>query len=267
MHLINFFKDELVKAQARVDNLTGILAKLGKGGYEEETIASKLFEAVSGARGSKSSTRKPGRPTKVAAGAAAITKKEDAKDAKKTRVSPKVKKPRGSSAKASKAASASPSKATTKEVSSGQAPAKPLGAEAKAKAKAKASAAKKKTKAQPKPKPSGKKTVTRPALKKLVGGESISWSNFVLDTLASEATPLLWSQLADRAIVTFGIDAASTKKTKMVVAGVLTKLLNTDKKIVQQKVPGSRGKYYCLPSWFSDGGELKEEYLGRISKP
>jgi hypothetical protein len=97
-------------------------------------------------------------------------------------------------------------------------------------------------------------------LKRGTGKSKVKWNDFVMDTLKRLNAPSLSSNIAAEAVYKFKTPQADIGRVKLVISGALSKLVNTEKKLLTQKIPGSREKLYGLREWFNDKGELLPEY-------
>jgi hypothetical protein len=97
-------------------------------------------------------------------------------------------------------------------------------------------------------------------LKKGVGKNKVKWNDFVINTLTKLNTPSLSSQITAEAVSKFKTPQSDLSRVRLVISGALSKLVNSEKKLLTQRVPGSREKLYGLREWFNEQGELLPEY-------
>ncbi|PKP39058.1 MAG: hypothetical protein CVT98_03495 [Bacteroidetes bacterium HGW-Bacteroidetes-15] len=98
------------------------------------------------------------------------------------------------------------------------------------------------------------------AIKKGVGKKKVKWNDFIIDFLAKRNMPQLSSDITKEAVTHFKIKESNVPRVRLVISGVLSKLVSTDKKLKTQKQVGSREKLYGLNDWFNEEGNLLPNY-------
>ncbi|MDD3568040.1 MAG: hypothetical protein PHT92_06525 [Bacteroidales bacterium] len=117
---------------------------------------------------------------------------------------------------------------------------------------------------------SGKRKATtrirKPIVDKGRGKDKVKWNDFVLRAISDKKSPSLSSEIYDLALKEFKVSQDDAPKVKRVISGALSKLVTMEKKLQTQKLPNSREKWYGLPEWFDEKGELKPEFAVGESK-
>lgn len=98
------------------------------------------------------------------------------------------------------------------------------------------------------------------AIKKGVGKKKVKWNDFIIDFLTKRNMPQLSSDITKEAVTHFKIKESNIPRVRLVISGVLSKLVSTDKKLKTQKQEGSREKLYGLNDWFNEEGNLLPSY-------
>jgi len=227
-HLREFYEFELEKAKNRIASLTSVLSKLGEVSPSQEDEISKLLGA----------TITPNKKTS----------KPVVKKVGKRGRPPKVK---------AESTIATPAEKVTKTAGT----AKRGGA-----SKKKTPVTKVQLAANKQQKPVAKKMATkRKPLKKGRGSKKMKWNEIVVDVIKNADTLLDMNSIAQKASEKLKMTEANFDRVKSSIATTLTKLAKTDKKLMVHKKAGSRARFYALPQWHSDSGELLPEYKKKMS--
>ncbi|MDX9769777.1 MAG: hypothetical protein RBT19_05400 [Tenuifilaceae bacterium] len=106
----------------------------------------------------------------------------------------------------------------------------------------------------------------KPIVDKGRGKDKVKWNDFVIKAISDKKSPSLSSEIYELALKEFKVPQSDAPKVKRVISGALSKLVTMEKKLQTQKLPNSREKWYGLPGWFNEKGELKPEFAARESK-
>ena len=101
--------------------------------------------------------------------------------------------------------------------------------------------------------------VSKP-IKKSTRGKAIKWNDFIINEFNSKRTVALSSDLVKEAVDKLKVKEQDVPRVKQVISGMLSKLVNADKLLKAQKIPGSREKLYGLTEWFDEKGILLPEF-------
>jgi len=103
--------------------------------------------------------------------------------------------------------------------------------------------------------------------KKGKAGRSSIWGKYILQHLTKTDKPLTYNELFEAAKKDNNIpkDPAKEKSVHQAVINASHRLRNTNKKIDTFALKGSRIKFVALKSWFEPNGNIKAEYLNKVS--
>lgn len=93
-------------------------------------------------------------------------------------------------------------------------------------------------------------------IKKGSGRSKVRWNDFVLDAIAKIERPVKSSELTNEAVIAFKTKEADVPRVKQAVSVALSKLVTTEKKLIANKLEGTREKEYGLKEWYDDKGAL-----------
>lgn len=108
------------------------------------------------------------------------------------------------------------------------------------------------------------KTKTQKIRTKKVIRKKPIWVPFVLNTIKENDTLLQSKTLTKIAIEKFKVKESDNQKTRRSVSTTLKDQEKKTKKLKSYSIDGVRGKYYGLPEWFDNKGELSEKYKEKI---
>jgi hypothetical protein len=97
---------------------------------------------------------------------------------------------------------------------------------------------------------------TRKLIKKGVGKKKVKWNDFIVDYLTKTGAAKLSSEITREAVSGFKIKESDKPRVRLVISGILSKLVTADKVLRTKKIEGSREKLYGLANWFNENGEL-----------
>lgn len=102
--------------------------------------------------------------------------------------------------------------------------------------------------------------------KKKPGRKSL-WGAFIFGELNKKEIPLPSATLIDNAIKHFNAKNDDEKeKIKSSIIGILSKLSTREKTLIQFREKGIKNKYFCLPEWLDEQGELKLHIAQKFEK-
>lgn len=105
------------------------------------------------------------------------------------------------------------------------------------------------------------KRTRKPIVDKGKGKDKVKWNDFVLKTIKENNAPALSANIYAKALAEFKVAEKDAPKVKRVISGALSKMVTMEKKLMTQKLPNSREKWYGLPEWFDEKGEIKPEFI------
>jgi hypothetical protein len=115
-----------------------------------------------------------------------------------------------------------------------------------------------------KPKVTKAKTKTtrkpRKPIKRGSGKSKVKWNDFVLNTLSKAKKPIKSAEFANEALAAFKPKEADVPRLKQAISATLSKLVTTDKKLLANKLEGTREKTYGLKEWYDDKGNLLPDF-------
>lgn len=100
--------------------------------------------------------------------------------------------------------------------------------------------------------------------KKKRGRKSI-WGEFILRTLRQLDRPISYREVIEAAKFNFNIKDENIKTLKAAINQSAFRLRTIHKKIETFGEEGKKEKYLALSAWYDEDGNLKKEYLNKIS--
>lgn len=226
-HLREIYQSELEKAQKRIEHLTAILKKLDSGieaGFSSEAnLPKETNKKVSGTQVKPSARKAAGTQKAVKIDEIVISDSIQEEKPRRGRKPKPVAEVKPKSTRGRK-----PKAATDVNI---------------------------KTLAAKKPRK------TRKPIKKGVGKKKVKWNDFIFNYLSNANVAKLSSEITKEAVSNFKIKESDVPRVRLVISGILSKLVTADKVLRTKKIEGSREKLYGLTDWFNEKGELLPTYL------
>lgn len=92
------------------------------------------------------------------------------------------------------------------------------------------------------------------------------WTRFIMNKITGSGKPFTAKAMHEEAIVEMNIAPEFYRKSTMSIAACMSNMARKTGKLKTYAAEGLKNQFYGLPEWFEENGDLKQEYIAKLSK-